>query len=64
MIWRFVLWLILFFIIAKVLGVVLQFLRQIFAPQQKPKDSVGRKKSSTQFNEIEDAEYEDISEKK
>jgi hypothetical protein len=61
---RFVLWLILFFIVAKVFGVVLQFLRQVFAPPQKPRDGVGRKDSGSQFNDIEDADYEDITDKK
>lgn len=60
---RFVLGLILFFIVAKVLGVVIAFLRQALSPP-RPQDGVEKKTAHRQFDNIEDAEYEDITEKK
>jgi hypothetical protein len=62
--WRFVIWLILLFILAKMLGVFIQWLRLILGPGPQPKDTVEQKGNRQQFQNIEDADFEDISDKK
>ena len=57
---RFIAWIILIYIAAKILGTVLQLLR----PKQKSEPSVKEKKTTQQFDNIQDADFEDITDKK
>jgi hypothetical protein len=61
---RIILWIIIIYIFAKVLGVILQILRPLFSAPQQPHPTVGQKKEKTQFDNIQDAEFEDITDKK
>jgi len=61
---RLILWIICVYILAKILGVVLQFLRPFFQQSQKPSPSVGMKESKQQFDNVQDADFEDITDKK
>ena len=57
-------WIVSIYILAKALGVVLGFLRPFFQPQQKPKPTVGEKQTKQQFDNVQDADFEDITDKK
>ncbi len=61
---RFILWIICIYILAKVLGVVLQMLRPFFAPLPKSGPTVGVKENKQQFDNVQDADFEDITDKK
>lgn len=61
---RFIAWIILIYIAAKILGTVLQFLRPLFQPKQKQETSVKDKATRQQFDNIQDADFEDITDKK
>jgi len=61
---RFIAWIILIYIAAKILGTLLQFLRPFFQPQQKPEPPVKEKMTKQQFDNIQDADFEDITDKK
>ncbi len=61
---RFIAWIILIYIAAKILGTLLQFLRPWFRPRQQPEPPVKDKKTKQQFDNIQDADFEDITDKK
>jgi hypothetical protein len=61
---RFIAWIILIYIAAKILGILLQFLRPFFQPQQKREPPVKEKETKQQFDNIQDADFEDITDKK
>ncbi len=61
---RLVLWIIIIYIFAKILGVVVQVLRPLFTPTQPPKPKVRQKTAKEQFDNIQDADFEDITDKK
>jgi hypothetical protein len=62
--WRFILWIILIYILAKILGTVLQFLRPYFQPRQKSEPAVHEKQTKQEFDNVQDADFEDITDKK
>ena len=61
---RFIVWIILIYIFAKVLGVILQFVRPCFSPRKQPQSTVHEKKTKQQFDNVQDADFEDITDKK
>lgn len=61
---RFIVWIILIYIFAKVLGMVLQIVKPFFSPPQQPQSKVHEKKTKEQFDNIQDADFEDITDKK
>ena len=61
---RIIVWIILIYILVKILGTVLQFLRPYFQPRQKSGPSVREKKTQQQFDNVQDADFEDITDKK
>lgn len=61
---RLIAWIILIYIAAKILGMLLQFLRPFFQPQQKSEPPVKEKMTKQQFDNIQDADFEDITDKK
>ena len=61
---RFIVWIILIYVGAKILGVVLQFVRPFFDPSRKPKSTVQDKQTKQQFDNVQDADFEDITDKK
>jgi hypothetical protein len=61
---RFIVWIILIYIFAKVIGVILQIVRPFFKPPQQPKSTVHAKKTNPQFDNVQDADFEDITDKK
>ena len=61
---RFIVWIILIYILAKILGVVLQIIRPFFAQPRKPRPTVQMKETKQQFDNVQDADYEDITDKK
>jgi hypothetical protein len=61
---RLIAWIILIYIAAKILGTLLQFLRPFFQPRQKPEPPVKEKMTKQQFDNIQDADFEDITDKK
>ena len=61
---RLILWIICVYILAKILGVVLQFLRPFFQQSQKQGPSVRVKNTKQQFDNVQDADFEDITDKK
>ncbi len=61
---RFIVWIILIYIAAKILGTLLQFLRPFFQRKLKPEPPVKAKMTKQQFDNIQDADFEDITDKK
>ncbi len=61
---RFMVWIVLIYIFAKVLGVVLQIVRPFFGPPRIPQSGVQMKKTKQQFDNVQDADFEDITDKK
>jgi len=61
---RFIFWIICIYIVAKVLGILLQFFRPMFQQPQKPRTTVGEKETKQQFDNVQDADFEDITDKK
>jgi len=61
---EFFLWIILIYLLAKVLGVVVQVVRPLFDPPESPKPSVRVKQDKSQFDNIQDADFEDVTDKK
>jgi hypothetical protein len=61
---RFILWIILIYILAKILGTLLQFLRPFFQSQHKSEPAVHEKQTKKQFDNVQDADFEDITDKK
>ncbi|HTR81776.1 MAG TPA: hypothetical protein VMM58_09120 [Bacteroidota bacterium] len=60
----FIFWIIIAYILVKVFGVILQMARPYFNPQQRPKSPVREKRTKEQFNNIQDADFEDITDTK
>jgi hypothetical protein len=60
---RVIFYLIVMYVIAKILGEVLQFLRRMFSPRQSNIQST-QKKQPQKFENIQDVEYEEINDKK
>ena len=61
---RFIVWIILVYILAKILGVVLQIVRPFFGTTRPPQSGVQMKKTKQQFDNVQDADFEDITDKK
>jgi len=61
---RYIAWIILIYIAAKILGTLLQFLRPFFQSRQKLEPPVKDKMTKQQFDNIQDADFEDITDKK
>jgi hypothetical protein len=61
---RLILWIIIIYILAKILGVILQVLRPLFNQAKQPQPKVREKMAKEQFDNIQDAEFEDITDKK
>lgn len=61
---RLIVWIILIYIAAKILGTLLQFIRPYFQHRQKPEPPVKDKMTKQQFDNIQDADFEDITDKK
>ena len=61
---RYIAWIILIYIAAKILGTLLQFLRPFFQRRQKLETPVKDKMTKQQFDNIQDADFEDITDKK
>jgi len=61
---RLILWIICVYILAKILGVVLQFIRPFFQEPRKPGPSIRVKETKQQFDNVQDADFEDITDKK
>ena len=61
---RFILWIIIIYIFAKILGAILQVVRPLFTTSQKPQPKVREKTAKQQFDNIQDADFEDITDKK
>lgn len=61
---RFIAWIILIYIASKILGTLLQYLRPFFQPKQKLEPPVKAKMTKQQFDNIQDADFEDITDKK
>ena len=65
MLFRFILWLFIIYFVARFLGAVIREMRKIFSPSPSvPDQGVGQKRSSQEFNNVEDADFEDITDKK
>jgi len=61
---RLILWIIIIYIFAKILGVILQIVRPLFTSTKVPKPKVRDKMAKEQFDNIQDADFEDITDKK
>jgi hypothetical protein len=61
---RYIAWIILIYIAAKILGALLKFLRPFFQRKLKPEPPVKDKMAKQQFDNIQDADFEDITDKK
>ncbi len=61
---RFIVWIICIYILAKILGVVLQIVRPFFETTTKPQGTVRKKDAKQQFDNVQDADFEDITDKK
>lgn len=64
---RFIFFIIVIYIIAKIIGVVLRFVRRLMNPggfQQKPTSRNTAGKKPVPYSNVEDVEYEDITDKK
>ena len=61
---RFIVWIICIYIIAKILGVLLQFVRPFFGTPRKPQPTIRVKETRQQFDNVQDADFEDITDKK
>jgi uncharacterized protein YneF (UPF0154 family) len=61
---RYIAWIILIYIAAKILGTLLRFVRPFFQPKLKPEPPVKEKMTKQQFDNIQDADFEDITDKK
>lgn len=61
---RFIGWIILVFLFAKILGVVLESLRPWFRPASKPEIHEDEKKVKQDYQNVQDADFEDINDKK
>ncbi|HTX18003.1 MAG TPA: hypothetical protein VMG34_05010 [Bacteroidota bacterium] len=61
---RFLIWIILIYLLAKVLGVVLQVVRPLFDPPESPQPTVRVKQNKSQFDNVQDADFEDVTDKK
>lgn len=61
---RIIAWMILIYIAAKILGTLLQYIRPYFRPRKMPEPPVKEKMTKQQFNNIQDADFEDITDKK
>lgn len=61
---RLIVWLILIYLIAKILATVLPALRQFFQPRGGSEPRVEEKQTKRQFDNVQDADFEDITDKK
>ncbi len=64
MLFRFIVWLIIGFIIAKIFGVLLKTVRNFLFPPSYIKGSVRDRKENREQHEIQDVDYEEIKDKK
>ncbi|MDD8017146.1 MAG: hypothetical protein PHP42_02110 [Bacteroidota bacterium] len=60
---RFIAWLIIGFILAKILGAVLRALRNLFQPAP-PQHPVQPRQGKQPYTNVQDIDYEDVSDKK
>ncbi|MEW5797389.1 MAG: hypothetical protein AB1728_00150 [Bacteroidota bacterium] len=63
MLLRFILWMIIVFIAAKIIGSTLRYLRRLATPNRHIKDQRHETKVD-EYKDVEDVPYEDISDKK
>jgi hypothetical protein len=61
---RFIVWIICIYILAKIFGVLLQFIRPFFEAPRKPQAAVREKETKQQFDNVQDADFEDVTDKK
>jgi len=61
---RLIVWIICIYILAKIVGIVLQSARPFFDPQRKSQPPVREKETRQQFDNVQDADFEDITDKK
>jgi hypothetical protein len=59
---RFIFWMILSFIAAKLIGQFIRYIRQLFIPNQHIQDT--SKQQVKKYSNVEDVPYEEISDKK
>lgn len=63
MLLRFILWMILFFIAAKIIGTALRYVRRLLTPNKHIQDP-GTRNNGKKYTNVEDVPYEDVSNKK
>jgi hypothetical protein len=62
---RFIIWIVVIYFVVRILGAVLKELRGIFPPSRPVSDGrVGEKRTSQDFKNVQDADFEDITDKK
>ncbi len=61
---RPIVWIICIYILAKIVGIVLQAARPFFDPPRKSQATVREKETRQQFDNVQDADFEDITDKK
>lgn len=61
---RFIVWLIVGYIIAKILGAVLYTIRKYFSNGEAPKNVYPSAAPKQRYHNVEDVDYEEIEEKK
>ena len=61
---RFIGWIILVFLFAKILGVVLESIRPWFRQSAKPDVHEEKKQAKRDYPNVQDADFEDITDKK
>ncbi len=61
---RLIVWIICIYILAKIIGLVLQLFRPFFDAPRKPQPTVRMKETKQQFDNVQDADFEDITDKK
>jgi len=59
-----IIWIVCIYVLAKLLGVVLQVIRPLFEPPRKQQPPVREKETRHQFDNVQDADFEDITDKK
>jgi hypothetical protein len=59
-----IIWVVCIYILAKMLGAILQVIRPFFEPPRKQEPNVREKETRHQFDNVQDADFEDITDKK
>lgn len=62
MLLRYIIWLILIFIAAKIVGSIIIYIRKLLTPNQHIKDR-GQDKKVGEYKNVEEIPYEDVSQK-